>query len=256
MRITRSLCLPALLLMATAPSPAFAVAKNNQVMVIGALHDLHDREPAFGYDILRAAILAFAPDILVLEVRPDELSEKRATPGRPEYPAVIWPLLAQMEAKVVAMEPGGAMFKAITGDAGKAFDTLRRDNPDATVALSRLDTAVDHVLLAYWQNAAQVQDQMTESLAASVQTAQFALAGPGFAAAQSRWEAYMTDRTRQTARANPDKRILVIGSYKNRAMLDRALREAAPGRVISAETWFAAQNLATRAGTPDHAGEK
>ena len=231
--------------LAVAVAPAGAIASDNRVLVIGALHDLHGREPAFGYDQLRAAIVDFAPDILVLEVRPDELTQRKATAGRPEYPAVIWPLLANMKVEAVAMEPGGNTFKSITGEAGAAFEGLKRRNPDGAIALSRLDRAAEDILLAYWQRAGQVQDETTAALAAGVQAAQFALAGPGFAAAQSRWENYMSAQVLSTVRINPSKRVMVIASYRNRALIERAVREAAPQRAISARNWFEQMSPAT-----------
>lgn len=221
-----------------AAAPAGASAPDNRVLVIGALHDLHSREPAFGYDALKAAIVEFAPDVLVLEVRPDELAERKATPGRPEYPAVIWPLLEQMKVEAMAMEPGGEDFKAITGAAGAAFEILKRRNPGGAAALSRLDMATEDILLVYWQRAGQVQDETTAALAAGQQAAQFALAGPAFAAAQSRWEDYMSDRVLDAVRAHPGKRVMVIGSHRNRALLERVVRKAAPQRAISASDWF------------------
>lgn len=235
MRFLSSLGLP---LLAAGSIPAHAAPPDNPVLVIGALHDLHSREPAFGYDQLRAAILAFAPDILVLEVRPDELAERKATPGRPEYPAVIWPLLAAMDVKAVAMEPGGELFEAIAGEAGAAFDALKRHDPDGSAALSRLNGNVDEILLIHWQRPAQVQDDTTASMTAGVQAAQFALAGPAFAAAQARWDGHMSLQALEAVRAHPDKRVMVIGSYRNRALLERVVRAAAPQRAIGAAAWF------------------
>lgn len=238
MRIASFHFLFAALLLAAATPRADAATPGDGVLVIGALHDLHDSEPAFGYDRLRAAILAFAPDVLVIEVRPDELAERKATPGRPEYPAVVWPLLAHMEVEAIAMEPGGAMFEAIAGEAGAAFAALKQRDPDGAAALSRLDADIEQILLRYWQDAGQVQDAPTASLAGSVQAAQFMLVGPGFVAAQSRWDAHMADRTRQAVRDNPGKKILVIGSYRNRAMLEAAVRAVAPRRVLDASDWI------------------
>jgi len=239
MRLTR---LPLLLAMSSAMTLPDARAEPNiapdAVLVVGALHALHDREPAFDYAGLRAAIVAFAPDVLVLEVRPDELAERKATPGRPEYPAVVWPLLAQMNVDAVAMEPGGESFKAISGAASAAFEALRRRDPAGTAALSRLDSAAEEILLSYWRTAAQVQDATTATLTAGQQAAQIALAGPAFATAQARWDAHMAVQTTAAVRAHPGKRVMVIGSYTNRAMLERAVQEASPGRTLDAARWF------------------
>ncbi len=45
-------------------------------------------------------------------------------------------------------------------------------------------------------------------------------------------------------RANPGRRVMVIGSYKNRAMLQNAAQAAVPQRVIDASQWFEKTNLA------------
>lgn len=210
---------------------------DDRVVVVGALHGLHDREPAFGYDGLRSAIVDFRPDVLVLEVRPDELAEKKPTPGRPEYPAVIWPLLARMRVDAVAMEPGGDLYKQITGQAGAAFAALKQRNPAGAAALTRLDEATDEALLAYWRMPGQVQDEKTAAVASGLQSAQFALAGPDFAAAQARWDGYMASQVRQAVRDHPGKRVMVVASYRNRALLDRAAREQAPQRIVDARAW-------------------
>lgn len=250
MRLTRFLLLLTAPLLVAKPALADAPPPKNAVLVIGALHDLHDREPTFGYDHLRTAILAFAPDILVLEVRPDELAERKPTAGRPEYPAVIWPLLAQTNVEAVAMEPGGETFKTIAGEAGAAFAALKQRDPEGAAALSRLDTTIDEILLIHWQSAGRVQDETTASMTAGLQAAQFALAGPGFAAAQAKWEGYMSDQMLRAVRANPRKKIMVIGSYKNRAMLERVVHDAAPQRAMSALDWFAQARSSTVADKP------
>jgi hypothetical protein len=227
-----------LLLGAAHHACASADSANDRVMVLGALHTLHEREPAFDYGALGKAIMAFAPDILVLEVRPDELEERKPTPGRPEYPAVVWPLLDQLAARTVAMEPGGDLFTDITGAAGAAFEALRQRDPAGAAALSRLDKAIDEALLAYWQAPRQVQDEQTTAMANGLQAAQFALAGPPFAAAQARWDGHMASEAVRVVLANPGKRVMVLASYRNRAMLENAVRSAAPQRVIPAATWL------------------
>lgn len=231
------LALPVLLAM---PAIADTTAPDGPVVIVGALHHLHEREPAFDFSRLRLSILAFKPDVLVLEVRPDELAERKATPGRPEYPAVVWPLLTEISAEAVAMEPGGEMFKEIAGAAGEAFEALRKRDPEGAAALSRLEKATDDVLLAYWQAPGQVQDEQTAAIAAGLQAAQFALAGPSFAAAQTRWDSYMAGQVVRTVRSHPAKRVMVIASYKNRALLERMVRQSVADRVVDAAPWLMA----------------
>lgn len=239
MRLSRVLW-PILPLMFAPPAWAEPKPAADSVLIIGALHELHVSEPAFDYDRLRAAIIAYAPDLQVLEVRPDELAEKKLTPGRPEYPAIIWPLLTEMRIEAVAMEPGGATFEEIAGQARAAFDALTKANPDGAATLSRFESLSEVILLKYWNTAARVQDATTASLATGVEAAQFAVTGPEFATAQERWNNFMADKMLQSIRTNPAKRIMVIGSYKNRALLEQAAREAAPLRIIVASDWLEA----------------
>lgn len=246
MRMRRALLALSATLIWLNPPAAVARPAADSVLVLGALHDLHAREPAFDYDDLREAIVAFAPDVLVLEVRPDELAERKGTPGRPEYPAVIWQLLAGSHVQAVAMEPGGETFTAITTEARAALDAFRQRDPDGAAALSRLDKASQDVLLAHWQSAGQSQDETTTVVVEAVRTAQFALAGPAFAAAQSRWDTFMSQRALEAVRSNPGKRVMVIASYRNRALLERAVRDTPGHRVIEATSWFEDEHLNAR----------
>lgn len=243
MRLKRCFAIVTLLLSPVSASAAGSAAPPDQVIVIGALHALHEREPGFGYDRLGAAIQSFAPDILVLEVRPDELAERKETPGRPEYPAVVWPLLARSDVKAVAMEPGGATFDAISGAAGAAFTAFRSRDPDASAALSQFEAQMNQLLLAHWQTPAEVHDESTATIVAGLQAAQFALVGPAFVAAQREWDDFMAARAVDVVRSNPGKRIMIIGSYKNHRLLETAVGAAAPERIRPALAWFGATEI-------------
>ncbi|MFC3711130.1 hypothetical protein ACFOMD_01015 [Sphingoaurantiacus capsulatus] len=217
-----------------------AAAAPDSVTVIGALHGLHAKEPAFDYGALKAAILAFKPDLLVLEVRPDELAGRTATPGRPEYPAVIWPLLAETKVAAVAMEPGGETFKEMTGAAGLAFDAFGARDPEGVKALSAADDAIEAALLAHWRSPAQTQNEATAAVTSGFQQLQFALVGGGLDKVQARWDGFMAARVVEAVRAYSGKRVLVLGSYRNRAVLEAAVRQVAPGRVVSPAPWLEA----------------
>jgi len=223
------------LILSFSPGSALAqpadAGRTDMVIVLGALHALHGREPAFDHDRLRRAILAFDPDIAVLEVRPDELSERKDTPGRPEYPAVLWPLLGISRMQAVAMEPGGEEFSAMATAASQAFARLRERDPDGAAALSALDDAVENSLLAYWARAGQSQDEVTRQSAEALRTMQVALVGPAFDEVQTRWDRYMVARAVETVRAHPGKRILILGSYRNRHLLEAAINDVAAERL-------------------------
>ncbi|MET0294943.1 MAG: hypothetical protein ABW042_07990 [Phenylobacterium sp.] len=197
--------------------PADAVA------VIGALHGLHAKAPGFGYGALRQAIVDFRPDVLVLEVRPDELIDRAVTPGRPEYPQVVWPLLKTMKVIAVPMEPGGDMFKAMVAEAGAAFDDLRRADPAAHAAVDALDTATETAMLTWWRSPGRAHDAVTAAAATGLNAVQYGFAGEKAFAVQSRWNDYMAQRVAEAVATHPGRRVLVLGSWRNRERLEQAV---------------------------------
>lgn len=216
-------------------TPAHA---DDKIFVLGALHGLHESEDSFSYTDLKAVIERIAPDVMVLEVRPDELTERKDTPGRPEYPAVIWPMLDASAAAMVAMEPGGEDFKRMTGKVGAAFDKLRAENPEGATFLRNYRTSFEAALVAYWQSPAMSQDTVTADMAAGYARVQLSYLGAGYESIQTDWNGYMADVALETAKANPGKRILVLASFRNRQVLTDNIEAALPGRVANMAEWL------------------
>lgn len=223
----RLLCLFALLLAAP------AAAQPAEVHVLAALHGLHEREESFGYEALRRTIEDIRPDVVVLEVTPEELAGRRDTRGRPEYPKVVWPLLARPGApRAYAMEAGQPLYGALTGAAGRAWADFGRDHPERSKALDAYGDAADAALLAYWDGPARAQDRVTSDLARAAAQLTEALV-PATAPIQRRWEGAMVAVAQQAIAENPGKRILILASYRNRYVFTDALA-ATPGiRIVA-----------------------
>lgn len=211
---------------------------DDKIFILGALHGLHEREDSFSYTDLQTIIQRIAPDVMVLEVRPDELLERKDTPGRPEYPAVIWPMLEASGAAMVAMEPGGEDFKRMTGKASAAFDKLGAENPEGATFLRNYRTSFEAALVAYWQSPAMSQDTVTADMATGYARVQLSYLGAGYESIQKDWNGYMADVALETVKANPDKRILVLASFRNRQVLTDAIQAALPGRVANMAEWL------------------
>ncbi len=113
-------------------------APTDGVYVVAAIHRLHASEPDYGFPHLRRILDAVRPDVVVLEVRPDEANERKDTPGRPEYPAVAWPWLADHPLPVISMEPGGKTFAQMTGAAGARFERFAKEKPAADAYMTSL----------------------------------------------------------------------------------------------------------------------
>jgi len=213
-----------------------ATAPPDGVYVIGAIQRLHVSEPAYSFEHLRRMLEAVKPDLLVLEVRPDELAERKETQGRPEYPAVVWPYLVAHPTPAVAMEPGGETFKTMTGEAGALFAAFEREKPQDDAYMGRLGKALSAALQAHWRHPADAHDAVTIDLVRAEGLAQARLGGDRFETSQAEWDGYMVARAREAIAANPGKRILVLASYRNLGAF-RADLKGEP-RLVDVEAWL------------------
>ncbi len=210
------------------------------VYVVGALHALHQTEESFDFDTLHRVVTAIKPEVMVLEVRPDELAERKDTPGRPEYPKVIWPLLASSPVKAVAMEPGGQLFAQMTGDASNAMKAFTARDPEGSKQWSGYQRALETVLRAHWQHPADAHDITTGSLSRAYYTTQYATVGEAMRTVQEQWDRFMVDRALEAVRAAPDQRVLILCSYRNRHRFTDALGAEAASRLVEMESWLKA----------------
>ena len=224
-----------------APGPGPAVrAQTAGVYVVGALHALHQSEDSFDFNALQRVVTAIKPEVMVLEVRPDELAERKETQGRPEYPKVIWPLLAGAPIKAVAMEPGDQLFAQMTGDASKAMNAFTTRDAEGAKRWSAYQRAFETVLRAHWQHPADAHDATTTSLSRAYYVTQYATIGEAMKTVQEQWDQFMVDRALEAVRAAPDQRVLILCSYRNRHRFVDALGATASSRLVDMEAWLKA----------------
>lgn len=211
------------------------------LLVLAPLHELHARETGFTHEDLRRILDAAAPDILVVETRPDELEGRTDTPGRPEYPAAVWPWIQSRDLQVEAMEPGGATFAAMTGAAGAKYARFEAEQPNAYAEVQSLQRAVALALLDHWEHPADAHDQRTRDLVRASALVEKGLGGPGPDQGQAEWDGFMIERVRTIVAANPNRRIVVLASYRNQAAFRAAL--ANEPRWVEAEHWLRCLDL-------------
>lgn len=207
-----------------------------EIYVVGALHRLHVTEESFTFADLRRVIDAVRPDVMLLEVRPDELAERKETPGRPEYPAVIWPMLASTKAVALPLEPGGETFQTMVDGASARFEAFAKEKPAQSAYNGRLRRAVETTLQAHWRHPADAHDRVTLDLVRAQGLALETLGGRDFADGQAQWDGYMVEQARTAIRAHPGKRILVLGSFRNREAFLEGLK--GEGTVVEMEAWL------------------
>lgn len=224
------------------PATAANTAQPAQVYVVGALHALHEQEEAFGYDDLGRLIAAIKPDVILLEVTPEELTGKKDTPGRPEYPKVIWPMLVPGGPIPYAMEAGQPLYGELTSDASRRFGAFEKEFPAESAALSAYGKGANAALLAHWKSIADTQDSTTDALARARAALNAAMV-TSTEAGQARWDGVMVDASRKAIAAHPGKRILVLGSYRNRFMFVEALGKVRGAKLVDMRAWLQANGF-------------
>jgi hypothetical protein len=215
---------------------AARAAPADGVYVVAAVQRLHATEPSYSFDTLKQILDAVRPDVLVLEVRPDEAEARKDTPGRPEYPKVVWPWLADHPMPVISMEPGGKAFATMTGKAGAMYDAFGKEKPQAAAYMASLNRSLAAALQAHWAHPADAHDRVTADLVRAEALAQAELGGQAFEASQAAWDGYMVARTREAIAAHPGKRILVLASYRNLEAFREGLKGEA--RLVDVEPWL------------------
>lgn len=237
-----ALCVAALFVagpMTAQPDPELERWSRNGVFVVGSLHGLHETEQSFGFVALQRILEKAAPQVILVEVRPDELESRSATPGRPEYPRVVWPLLADQRIEAIPMEPGGTLFTELTSQAAAvASEHARRDSVGGAF-WRRYQTAFATALGAHWNSPGDVHDDTTEAMCRSFYVVQATVLGDAFKAIQDRWDDFMTMRALEAVRRHPESRVVVLASYRNRHRFIDVLQAAAPERVVSMQKWLA-----------------
>jgi hypothetical protein len=222
----------------TSLEPRPAASEDNGIYIAGALHALHETEESFSYRDLSDLIEAVDPDVMLLEVRPDELSERKDTPGRPEYPAVVWPMLDESGRTAVAMEPADPLFTEMVTGALERAAAFERDQPEKHALLTNYRSSLNAVLGTYWSTLERTHDRITYDLTRASYIVSAELAGAPAADGQRRWDDYMVDQVRRAIRANPERKILVLGSYRNRHYFLDELRPDFNDRLIDMEDWI------------------
>ena len=220
--------------------PSADAWRRNGVFVIAALHGAHETESAFGFDKLRDIIDKAAPQVLLLEVRPDELEGRTDTPGRPEYPKVVWPILARGGIEAYPMEPGGDRFKLISERATGAVNARAREDSAAVAFWGRYQRVFTTTLQAYWNRPSDVHDENSANMSRSFYVLQAALLGDAYRGVQHDWDEFMIARVLEAVERSPDKRVVVLASFRNRHRFVEALRAAAPARLVGMPEWLTA----------------
>lgn len=206
-RILRVLASALVLAMAL---PAAAKAPPAQVAVLATLHQLHATSPAYSFEALGRAIERLQPDVLCVELQPDDLQRRPAEATKQEYPDVVYPLIDRHHYRVYAMEPAEPVYSDILNPYIQAGHDFSVRAPEQAEAFSRYSDGAYIGLQAYWASPARVNDAVTDSVLRAKHELQQAMVGDGERTGWERWNRQFLGVILQAAKENPGKRIVVI----------------------------------------------
>jgi hypothetical protein len=92
-------------------------------------------------------------------------------------------------------------------------------------------------MLVRWKSPADTQDEATDALARSQRRLRAALV-PSIGWIQVRWDRVLVDVATKAIAENPGRRVLVLGSHRNRFMLVEALGDLPGVRLVDMRSWL------------------
>jgi len=209
-----------------------AAAQETELFILSTVTRLHPELSYYDFAELRRRILEVRPDVIVLEVRPDELAERKETPGRPEYPAVVFPLLLEKQYTTYPMEPGEPLFGEMVQSHATLLQKFKESRPDASATVNAYEAAAVAALRACWRSPADVNSPFTDRIVEAKHEMQSALMGPSRAEGWARWNDYMVDAVRRAMAENPGKRVLALVGYDNAYWMRARLTDLPGARII------------------------
>jgi len=204
------------------------------VYVLASLYRRHEEIRSYDLAALRRTVVAIRPDVLIVDCTPTEVRERRGSPGKIEYPGVIFPLADSQRWEMYAAEPDEPLFSEIVERGTAARRTAAATQPDAVAALKAYESGVYAVLAQHWQSPAAVHDDVTVAVLEGL----IALEARYYGDAQIRWDRHWTDVILQAVDENPGQRLLAITGVKNRPRIIRALREDPRVNLIDVPAWL------------------
>ena len=225
-----------------APSPRAApnAAAKAQVFVVATLYKRHESVPAYDLATLRKVIQAIKPEVLVLDVTPDELKNEKVWPGKIEYPGVVFPLMKELKVRAYGSEPAEPLFGELSQAAGTAYRQLEQMHPQAFQTMKRHEQATYEGLKTVWRSPADVNSTVTDTIIAGKRALEERLVGETATSAQQRWNEHHAERVLDAARQNPGKRILFLVGIENRYAVVNQLRQNPHINLVEMESWLRA----------------
>lgn len=208
---------------AASPTPQSAAT----VIVVDTLHQMHAQVPTYDNEVLRRTIEGLHPDVLCVELQPDDLEARPAEPNKQEYPAVVYPLIDRHPYRVYAMEAPEPLAGRILAPYLANARTFDAQQPARSEALGKYTEGLYAALKAHWTSPAAVNDATTDIAMRAKHALQESLMGPAEHTGWEAWNTHFLQVIERAAHENPGRRIVVTVGAEHGYWLREHLRHAA-----------------------------
>lgn len=219
----------------TTISPALAAS---EVFLLGTLYKRHEQVPAYNVATLVRIVEKVAPDVLVLDVTPDELSKRQVFPGKIEYTSGIFPLMEKRTFIAYPAEPAEPLFSEIVEAVKARIQQFDKDQPALSASFKRTERNMYTMLGKHWNSAARVQDEVTSEMIDANARLHAEILGPVMKDADERWDRHTADMVKRAVSEHPGKRVLVLTGIRNRPLVQRNLQGDPEIKLVDMPAWL------------------
>ncbi len=208
---------------------------SSDVVVLCALHQLHEQAPFYTYADLSAAVEKLHPDVLAVELTPEDLKDRVEQKNKREYQNSVYPLLRRHNWATVALEPEGPRRTELIGLLRGAEQELQKTAPQKDEAFDTYNDTLFKYLLSEWHSGVDVNASWTDRLFAVKHSFQHSLYGLQEEQGWEGWNQYFLQQIVTASKQNPGKRIVVIVGVEHGYWLREHLRKQGEVKVLDTE---------------------
>ncbi|MBK9162700.1 MAG: hypothetical protein IPM21_02060 [Acidobacteria bacterium] len=218
-------------LMVVAPVPSFGKGKS-EVLVLGTLHQFHEKTSGYSFADLSRIIETIKPDILATELTPEALENRSEQKTKQEYQRSIFPLLEKHGYLAIPMEPAEPEYSRLVGIFRASSKEFNEKFPQKSEAFSVYSNQLYEYLFEKWKSAEAVNSDETDALFEVKHEFQNALFGPNEEAAWDGWNSHFLKQILAAAKQHPGKRVLVLVGVEHTYWLRKELKASAEVRYV------------------------
>lgn len=223
-------------------NPIYSDAKNSdttEVVIISVLHQIHEEVDYFSFSELQKIIEKLQPTILVLELTPTDLEEKKEQKVKLEYQKAIFPLIEKHGYPTVAMEPTEPLFSELVNKHRASIQEAMAEDSLKVAAFSDYASNLIETLKHSWDSAASVNAAQTDQLFEAKHLLQNQVFGLKGEDVWHQWNRHFLETIKKAAEDQQGGRVVVIVGAEHSYWLRQKLKTDKSIKLLNTEKLLA-----------------